>query len=102
MKSLVVKRSIAVDGHKTSISLEDLFWTDLKAIAHSQQMKVRELVTRIDGAREQGNLSSAIRLFVLHHFRLAQWPGHGLAGESRPAQSGGLVVNAPRLCPPAS
>jgi len=69
MKSLVVKRSIAVDGHKTSVSLEDPFWTDLKAIAHSQQMTVRELVTKIDGTGEQGNLSSAIRVFVLRRFR---------------------------------
>jgi predicted DNA-binding ribbon-helix-helix protein len=81
MKSLVVKRSIAVDGHKTSISLEDAFWTDLKNIAHTQQTTLSELVTKIDQTRE-GNLSSAIRLFVLHHFRTAQWTGHGLAANA--------------------
>jgi predicted DNA-binding ribbon-helix-helix protein len=69
MKSSVVKRSIVIDGHKTSVSLEDPFWTDLKKIAHGQQATLSELVTKIDGAREQNNLSSAIRLFVLHHFR---------------------------------
>ena len=68
MKSSVVKRSIAIDGHKTSISLEDAFWTDLKNIAHTQQATLSELVTEIDQTRE-GNLSSAIRLFVLDHFR---------------------------------
>ena len=68
MKSSVVKRSIAIDGHKTSISLEDAFWTDLKNIVHTQQTTLSELVTKIDQARE-GNLSSAIRLFVLDHFR---------------------------------
>ena len=69
MKSSVVKRSIVINGHKTSVSLEDAFWTDLKTIAHAQQVTLSELVTKIDGAREQNNLSSAIRLFVLHHFR---------------------------------
>ena len=69
MKSSVVKRSIVIDGHKTSVSLEDAFWTDLKKIAHTQQVTLSELVTKIDGTREQRNLSSAIRLFVLHHFR---------------------------------
>lgn len=69
MKSSVVKRSIVIDGHKTSVSLEDPFWADLKSIAHSQQVTLSELVTKIDGMREQSNLSSAIRLFVLHHFR---------------------------------
>ena len=69
MKSLIVKHSIVIDGHKTSISLEDAFWTDLKNIVHTQQTTLSELVTKIDGTREQNNLSSAIRLFVLHHFR---------------------------------
>ena len=68
MKPLIFKHSIVIDGHKTSISLEDAFWTDLKNIAHNQQATLSELVTQIDQTRE-GNLSSAIRLFVLHHFR---------------------------------
>ena len=69
MKSPIVKRSIVIDGHKTSVSLEDPFWSDLKKIAHIQQITLSELVAKIDGTREQSNLSSAIRLFVLHHFR---------------------------------
>ena len=69
MKSSVVKRSIVISGHKTSVSLEDAFWTDLKKIAQARQVTLSELVTKIDGTREQNNLSSAIRLFVLHHFR---------------------------------
>ena len=68
MKSSVVKRSIIINGHKTSVSLEDAFWADLKNIAHTQQATLSELVTEIDQTRE-GNLSSAIRLFVLDHFR---------------------------------
>ena len=69
MKSLIVKRSVIIDGQKTSVSLEDPFWTDLKKIAHAQQMTLSALVAEIDGTREHGNLSSAIRLFVLDHFR---------------------------------
>ena len=68
MKSSVVKRSIVIDGHKTSVSLEDPFWTELKNIAHTRQVTLSDLVSKIEGAREQSNLSSAIRLFVLHHF----------------------------------
>ena len=69
MKSLVVKRSIVIDKHKTSVSLEEAFWSDLKKIARAQEATVSKLVTQIDGARQQGNLSSAIRLFVLEHIR---------------------------------
>ena len=67
MKSLIAKRSVIIDGQKTSVSLEDPFWTDMKKIAHAQQMTLSALVAEIDGTREHGNLSSAIRLFVLRH-----------------------------------
>ena len=67
MKSLIVKRSIVIDGHKTSVSLEDLFWADLKKIAHDQRASLGDLVAEIDRRRKHGNLSSAIRLFVLDH-----------------------------------
>ena len=69
MKSSIVKRSVVISGHKTSISLEEPFWTDLKQIAHVQHVTLSALVAQIDDAREQSNLSSAIRVFVLHHFR---------------------------------
>jgi predicted DNA-binding ribbon-helix-helix protein len=69
MKSPVVKRSIIIGGHKTSVSLEDAFWTDLKEIAHSQGATVSKLIAQIDDTRQQGNLSSAIRLYVLEHIR---------------------------------
>lgn len=69
MKSSVVKRSIVINGHKTSVSLEDSFWTELKNIAHTQRVTLSVLVNTIDGTRKHSNLSSAIRLFVLHHFR---------------------------------
>jgi len=69
MKSSVVKRSIVIAGHKTSISLEDAFWGNLRDIAHSHQTTLSSLVAEIDQAREYGNLSSAIRVFVLEYFR---------------------------------
>jgi predicted DNA-binding ribbon-helix-helix protein len=74
MKSSVVKRSIVIDGHKTSVSLEDPFWNDLRYIAHTQRVTLSELVTKIDNARKQSNLSSAIRLFVLQHFQNGNKP----------------------------
>lgn len=67
--SRVVKRSIVIAGHKTSVSLEDAFWAGLKEIAHRRDMTLSDIVATIDGDREQGNLSSAIRLFVLDHYR---------------------------------
>ena len=69
MKSPVIKRSIVIAGHKTSVSLEDAFWTGLKDIAGTRNMTLSELVASIDADRRQGNLSSAIRLYVLDHFR---------------------------------
>ncbi len=69
MKSSVVKRSIVIDGHKTSVSLEDAFWSGLKEIAEAQQAPLSMVVGEIDQTRQQGNLSSAIRLFVLDHVR---------------------------------
>jgi predicted DNA-binding ribbon-helix-helix protein len=69
MKSKIIKRSIVVDGHKTSVSLEDAFWGSLKEIAQAQGATVSQKVTEIDKAREYGNLSSAIRLFVLDWIR---------------------------------
>jgi predicted DNA-binding ribbon-helix-helix protein len=69
MKSPVVKRSIVIAGHKTSVSLEDAFWDALKEIAASRKATLSDLVASIDSGRMQGNLSSAIRLFVLDHFR---------------------------------
>ena len=69
MKSLVVKRSIVIAGHKTSVSLEDAFWRGLKEIAQGQHMTLSNMVGDIDKLRRQGNLSSSIRLFVLDRMR---------------------------------
>jgi predicted DNA-binding ribbon-helix-helix protein len=72
MKSSVIKRSIVIGGHKTSVSLEDPFWDELKKIAHARRVTLSELVANIDGGRKQSNLSSAIRQFVLEHFQNAK------------------------------
>jgi predicted DNA-binding ribbon-helix-helix protein len=69
MKSHVAKRSIVIAGHKTSVSLEDAFWTALKEIAAEREKTLSDLVAAIDSERQHGNLSSAIRLFVLGLYR---------------------------------
>jgi predicted DNA-binding ribbon-helix-helix protein len=69
MKSQVAKRSIVVAGHKTSVSLEDAFWNGLKEIAGRRDITLSDLVVAIDSQRHHGNLSSAIRLFVLEFYR---------------------------------
>jgi predicted DNA-binding ribbon-helix-helix protein len=70
MKSTVVKRSVKIDGHTTSVSLEDAFWKALKEIAGGRNMTLAELVTSINTKREHANLSSGIRLFILDYFRI--------------------------------
>jgi predicted DNA-binding ribbon-helix-helix protein len=72
MKSLIVKRSIMLSGHKTSVSLEDAFWHSLIAIAKARRKKLSDLIAGIDEAREHSNLSSAIRLFVLQQCQNAR------------------------------
>ena len=69
MKSTVVKRSIVVAGHKTSVSLEDAFWNGLKEIVRERHMTLSELAAEINAQRQLGNLSSALRLFVLDFYR---------------------------------
>ena len=69
MKSLIIKRSIVIGGHKTSVSLEDAFWRGLKDIARTQRITLSNMVGEIDKSRHQSNLSSAIRLFVLDRLR---------------------------------
>ena len=69
MKSPVVKRSIVIAGHKTSVSLEDAFCKSLKQIAGERHMTLSDLVATIDTERRHGNLSSGIRLFVLEYFQ---------------------------------
>lgn len=69
MKSPIAKRSVVLDRHKTSISLEDEFWNGVRAIADRKNMKLTELLEQIDSERSHSNLSSAIRVFVLKETR---------------------------------
>jgi predicted DNA-binding ribbon-helix-helix protein len=73
MPSPVIKRSIVIAGHKTSVSIEDAFWIALKDIAQARRQSLAELIGAIDSARQtgnsSGNLSSAIRVFVLDYYR---------------------------------
>ncbi len=61
----VVKRSLAIAGHRTSVSLEDAFWRGMRRIAAERGLSVNALAATIDASRGQANLSSAIRVFVL-------------------------------------
>ena len=100
MKSPVVKRSIVIAGHKTSVSLEDAFWKALKEIAGGREMTLSDLVASIDTDRRQGNLSSAIRLFVLDHYR-AQIGERRAGGRARGGRRARAFSSAGRLTPPA-
>ena len=85
MKSPVVKRSIVVAGHKTSVSLEEAFWNGMKEISGLRNITLSELVGEIDSNRQQGNLSSAIRLFVLDYFRSRAQAAGGTAAQAAEA-----------------
>ncbi len=64
---MIRKRSVTIAGHRTSISLEEPFWDGLKRIAHARGQTLNALVGEIDAERK-GNLSSALRVYVLRHF----------------------------------
>ena len=68
-KSAVTKRSVVIGGHKTSVSLEEPFWSEVRSIANAEQITVSSLLRRIDRERSNANLSSAIRVYVLEHVR---------------------------------
>jgi predicted DNA-binding ribbon-helix-helix protein len=92
MKSPVVKRSIVIAGHKTSVSLEDAFWQGLKEIASERNVTLSDMVASIDSERRQGNLSSAIRLFVLDYYRAR---GNVARGAVERGQAETTVVGRP-------
>jgi len=69
----VRKHSVAIAGHRTSLSLEPAFWDALKAVARTRGLSLNRLIEEIDRARAEdgaaGNLSSAVRVFVLEEAR---------------------------------
>jgi predicted DNA-binding ribbon-helix-helix protein len=86
MQSANVKRSIVIRGHKTSVTLEEPFWSGLWEIARGKGYTLGRLVAEIDSERAGSNLSSAIRMYVLEHFRALH--------EMRPAPEGALLASA--------
>jgi predicted DNA-binding ribbon-helix-helix protein len=69
MKSPIIKRSIMIASHRTSISLEEPFWRGLKDIAAKHETSVQNVVASVHGGRHRGNLSSSLRQFVLEYYR---------------------------------
>jgi predicted DNA-binding ribbon-helix-helix protein len=65
----IVKHSLSVAGHRTSISLESAFWAEFKRIAHARRQPLASLVAWIVAGRGGANLSSAMRVFVLNAAR---------------------------------
>ena len=61
----VIKRSLVIAGHRTSISLEDAFWRRLRAVAAERGLSLNRLAAMVDASRGGANLSSAIRVFLL-------------------------------------
>ena len=68
------KRSVNIAGHPTSLTLEEPFWRDLKRVATQRGMSLNALIAEVDSER-QGNLSSALRLFVLERYRRGELDG---------------------------
>lgn len=92
MNSVIIKRSVMIGGRKTSVSLENQFWWGLKEIALQKRITVSQLIAEVDAQRMHENLSSALRLHLLHHYRAvvasradAAQPEMGPAAEQGPA-----------------
>jgi predicted DNA-binding ribbon-helix-helix protein len=73
MTDKTLKRSVTVAGHRTSITLEGAFWDSLKEIADSQSKSVNTLIAEIDRQQPE-NLSSALRVFILAHYKAKASP----------------------------
>lgn len=71
MSGAVVKRSVMIAGHRTSVSLEQPFWDGLRDIAEARDSSIAGIVAAVDAQRGDSNLSSAIRLYVLAYYRNA-------------------------------
>ena len=95
MISLVIKRSIVIDGQKTSVSLENEFWDGLREIASRKNVALSTLVKQIDTGRTTNNLSSAIRVFVFNHFYALLKQENFLNGGQRNLEASASVINFP-------
>ena len=98
MNATITKRSVLINGRKTSISLEDMFWHGLKDIAAEQQMSAAMLLVQIDKTRGNINFSSAVRQFVTAHYinlvsTLRQAPGGGANTRVIDKRSGSVALS---------
>jgi predicted DNA-binding ribbon-helix-helix protein len=84
MKSSIIKRSVVIHGHKTSVSLEQPFWDAFRDIADGERMSTSALLRKVDAERRHANLSSAIRVFVLGHMRALANAGQPHRDSKRP------------------
>jgi predicted DNA-binding ribbon-helix-helix protein len=76
MPRSLLKRSVLIAGHATSLSLEEEFWRDLRDVARRRRISMNALIASVDATR-QGNLSSALRLFVRECYRKGELQGAG-------------------------
>jgi predicted DNA-binding ribbon-helix-helix protein len=82
----IVKRSLVIAGHRTSVSLEDAFWRRLRRIAAERGLSLNRLAAIVDSDRGEANLSSALRVFVLEAESAAP-PAQNVASDAlRPDQ----------------
>ena len=63
------KHTVVINGHNTSVFVEDDFWVELKKISNEKRVSISELISLIDQNKKKSNLSSAIRLYILNHLR---------------------------------
>ncbi len=87
MKSGIMKRSVAIFGNKTSISLEPEFWKGIKEIAKERHMTLADLVSEI-GTGRTGNLSSTLRVYLLEHYKAEASRHHTKSGAARQEHAG--------------
>lgn len=64
------KRSVSIYSHRTSISLEEPFWVELRLICEQENISLQKLIERIDETRTEYNLSSTIRLYILNYYKM--------------------------------
>jgi len=98
VKSLIIKRSIVLEHQRTSVSLEDAFWSALRQIAAERREALPQLIASISANRQSANLSSAIRLYVLWYYKDKDARQHALL-EQRARKGQHRRVSSPPVAP---
>ena len=94
MSQTIKKRSVEIAGHRTSLTLEEAFWRALKRLAAKDRVSVNKLIERIDRER-QGNLSSAVRVYLLERLEAAAEPAPEPAAEPETARAASRPATRP-------